>query len=160
MDEKTPLFTIDEIIKILPHRFPFILVDRVIGLSIPDHKSKVGRRVTAIKNVTINEPYFPGHFPHRPVMPGVLQIETMAQVAALAVVDLNGPRMDTAIAGIDKARFRKPVIPGDQLMITAEILKDRGQIFFVRCEAKVDGVLVSEVELIAKVFPIEAVARN
>ncbi len=160
MAEKSPLFTINEIIKILPHRFPFILVDRVIGVTVPDINSKIGRKVTAIKNVTINEPYFPGHFPHRPVMPGVLQIETMAQVAALAVVDLNGPRMDTAIAGIDKARFRKPVIPGDQLVITAEILKDRSQIFVVRCEAHVDGVLVSEVELIAKVYPIEAAAGN
>ncbi len=160
MAEKSPLFTINEIIKILPHRFPFILVDRVIGVTVPDTNTKIGRKVTAIKNVTINEPYFPGHFPHRPVMPGVLQIETMAQVAAREVVDLNGPRMDTAIAGIDKARFRKPVIPGDQLVITAEILKDRSQIFVVRCEAHVDGVLVSEVELIAKVYPIEAAAGN
>ena len=160
MTEKSPLFTINEIIKILPHRFPFILVDRVIGVTVPDTNTKIGRKVTAIKNVTINEPYFPGHFPHRPVMPGVLQIETMAQVAAREVVDLNGPRMDTAIAGIDKARFRKPVIPGDQLVITAEILKDRSQIFVVRCEAHVDGVLVSEVELIAKVYPIEAAAGN
>lgn len=148
------VYEISDILRILPHRFPFLLVDRVEVLDRDlKAKNRVGWKIRAIKNVTFNEPYFPGHFPHRPVMPGVLQIEAMAQAGCLAVVDPDGPEMDVAIAGINNARFRRPVIPGDRLVMTAEITKDRGQIMVLRCELYVDGELASEAEMIAKVFP-------
>lgn len=154
MAPKEALYEIDDILRILPHRYPFVLVDRVTSIERgPDPKNRVGLKIRAIKNVTINEPYFQGHFPHRPVMPGVLQIEAMAQTACLAVVDPNGVPMDVAIAGVNEARFRKPVVPGDRCEILAEILKDRGQILVVRCEMRVDGEVVSETDMIAKVFP-------
>ena len=153
--EKAPLYSINEIMKLLPHRFPFILVDRVEEIVRPATGLKVGTVIRATKNVTINEPFFPGHFPHRPVMPGVLQIEAMAQVAALACVTLDGPKMDVAIAGLDGARFRKPVLPGDVLEITCTVLKDRSQMLVVRCEARVRGQIVCECEMIAKMFPLE-----
>ncbi len=149
-----PVYDISDILRILPHRFPFLLVDRVDVLDRDlKAKNRVGWKIRAIKNVTINEPFFPGHFPHRPVMPGVLQIEAMAQAGCLTVVDPDGPEMDVAIAGINNARFRRPVVPGDQLTLTAEITKDRGQIMVLKCQMLIDGDLVSEAELIAKVFP-------
>lgn len=148
------VYEISEILRILPHRFPFLLVDRVEVLERDlKAKNRVGWKIRAIKNVTFNEPFFPGHFPHRPVMPGVLQIEAMAQAGCLAVVDPDGPEMDVAIAGINDARFRRPVIPGDRLVLTAEITKDRGQIMVLKCQMHVDGELASEAEMIAKVFP-------
>lgn len=147
------IYEINEILRILPHRFPFVLVDRVESIEqTAGGKNRVGWKIRAIKNVSFNEPYFPGHFPHRPVMPGVLQIEAMAQAACLAVVDPKGPAMDVAIAGINEARFRKPVVPGDRCEIVAEVTKDRGQILVVRCEMRVEGEIVSEAEMIAKVF--------
>ncbi len=149
-----PYLDASEILQLLPHRFPFLLVDRVNELKRGEGPSRVGTRIRAIKNVTFNEPYFPGHFPHRPVMPGVLQIEAMAQVAALACVDKDGERMDVAIAGVDGARFRRPVVPGDTLEIEAEVVKDRGQILLVRCVARVRGQVVCEGEMIAKMFPL------
>ena len=157
-----PLYTCIDILRMLPHRFPFLLVDRVEEIFNPEptsagSKSRVGRKIRATKNVTINEPFFPGHFPHRPVMPGVLQIEAMAQVAAISCIEPNGPKMDVAIAGVNNARFRRPVVPGDTLEITAEITKDRGQILMVQCEARVQGQVVAEAELIAKMFPLESV---
>jgi 3-hydroxyacyl-[acyl-carrier-protein] dehydratase len=153
--DKAPVYTINEILRLLPHRFPFLLVDRVDEVIFPPGDTKVGRKIRAIKNVTFNEPFFPGHFPHRPVMPGVLQIEAMAQVAAIACVTLDGPKMDVAIAGVDGARFRRPVIPGDTLEMTAEVLKDRSGLLVVKCEARVRGTIVCEAELIAKMFPLE-----
>jgi 3-hydroxyacyl-[acyl-carrier-protein] dehydratase len=152
---KKPAYTVDDILSLLPHRFPFLLIDRVDEILVPSLKTRVGRRATGIKNVTINEPYFPGHFPHKPVMPGVLQIEAMAQMAALACVEVGGPRADVLIAGINDARFRRPVVPGDQLVITAEVIKDRSPILVVSCRAEVDGQVVSEAELIAKFFILE-----
>lgn len=149
-----PVYDISEILRILPHRFPFLLVDRVEMLDRDlKAKNRVGWKIRAIKNVTFNEPFFPGHFPHRPVMPGVLQIEAMAQAGCLAVVDPAGPEMDVAIAGVNGARFRRPVVPGDRLVLTAEITKDRGQIMVLKCQMHVDGELASEAEMIAKVFP-------
>src|SRR3954467_7119020 len=129
------VYEIADILRILPHRFPFLLVDRVLTLD-RDLKSKnrVGWKIKAVKNVTFNEPYFPGHFPHRPVMPGVLQIEAMAQVAAISCADPNGPKMDVAGAAMDSARFRRPVVPGDRLEITAEVVKDRSSVLVVKCE--------------------------
>ncbi len=152
--EKAPVLTAVEILKLLPHRFPFLLVDRVDELYKPESGARVGRKIRAIKNVTINEPFFPGHFPHRPVMPGVLQIEAMAQAAAISCVELDGPRMDVAIAAVDGARFRRPVVPGDTLEITAEVLKDRNMMMVIRCEARVRGQVVCEAEMIAKMFPL------
>lgn len=147
------VYEISDILRILPHRFPFLLVDRVEMLDRDmKAKNRVGWKIRAIKNVTFNEPFFSGHFPHRPVMPGVLQIEAMAQAGCLAVVDPAGPEMDVAIAGINEARFRRPVVPGDRMVLTAEITKDRGQIMVLRCQCHVDGELASEAEMIAKVF--------
>lgn len=153
-EAKRPHYTISDIMRILPHRFPFLLVDRVEELIQPPDGGVAGRKIRAIKNVTFNEPFFPGHFPHRPVMPGVLQIEALAQLAALACVDPNGPPMDVAIAGIDGARFRKPVVPGDQLELSAEVVRIRSSMVVVKCEARVDGQVVCEAELIAKMFPL------
>jgi len=153
-DEKPPVYTITEIMKLLPHRYPFLLVDRVEELYVPPSGARVGRKIRAIKNVTINEPFFPGHFPHRPVMPGVLQIEAMAQVAAISCVELGAGRKDVAIAGIDGARFRRPVVPGDTLEMTAEVLKDRNSILVVKCEARVRGEIVCEAQMIAKMFDL------
>ncbi len=152
MPEKS-VYEISDILRILPHRFPFLLVDRVEMLDRDlAAKNRVGWKIRAIKNVTFNEPFFSGHFPHRPVMPGVLQIEAMAQAGCLAVVDPSGPEMDVAIAGINDARFRRPVVPGDRMVLSAEITKDRGQIMVLRCQCHVDGELASEAEMIAKVF--------
>lgn len=153
--EVRPHYSANDIMRMLPHRFPFLLVDRVDEFVKPSGPSRVGTRIRAIKNVSFNEPYFQGHFPHRPVMPGVLQIEAMAQVAALACIDKDGPKMDVAIVSVDGCRFRQPVVPGDTLEITCEVLKDRGQILQVRCEARVRTVVVSEVEILAKMFPLQ-----
>lgn len=153
--KKAALFEAADIMQMLPHRFPFLLVDRVLEITEGDGKQgRVGRKIHALKNVTFNEPFFPGHFPHRPVMPGVLQIEAMAQAAALAVLSRHGPRFDVAIAGINDARFRRPVVPGDTLELFGEVVKDRGQILIVKCEARVDGQVAAEAELIAKIFPL------
>lgn len=154
-ESKSSSLSITDIMKLLPHRFPFLLVDRVDEVVKPQGAIRVGRKIRAVKNVSMNEPFFPGHFPHRPVMPGVLQIEAMAQAAAIACVDLDGPRMDVAIAAVDRARFRKPVVPGDVLEIEAEVLKDRSMMMVIRCEAKVRGQVVCEAELIAKMFPLQ-----
>lgn len=148
-------YKIEEILRLLPHRFPFLLVDRVDELHRPAGANRTGWKIRARKCVSMNEPYFPGHFPHRPVMPGVLQIEAMAQAAALICVDTDAPPMDVAIAGINEARFRRPVVPGDVIEITAEIMKDRGQILVFHCKATVEGVVVAEAELLAKMFPIQ-----
>lgn len=155
-EAKAPHYTIADIMRILPHRFPFIMVDRVEEMIESTPGSVVGRKIRAIKNVTINEPFFPGHFPHRPVMPGVLQIEALAQTAALACIDPNGPPMDVAIAGVDKSRFRRPVVPGDTLELHCEIIKARSQMIVVKCEARVRNEIVCEAELIAKMFSLES----
>lgn len=113
---------IEQIMKILPHRYPFLLVDRIIEL-VP------GKKAVGLKNVTINEPFFNGHFPGKPVMPGVLMIEAMAQVGACAMLSEEALNGRTALlAGVDKMRFRRQVIPGDTLMITTEITALRGSI--------------------------------
>jgi 3-hydroxyacyl-[acyl-carrier-protein] dehydratase len=156
-DELRPVLTATDIMRLLPHRYPFLLVDRVDEIIRGPGPTRAGTRIRAIKNVTFNEQFFVGHFPHRPVMPGVLQIEAMAQVAALACASLEpgAPQMDVAIAAVDGCRFRKPVGPGDTLEIEAEIVKDRGQILVLRTLARVRGEIVSEAELMAKMFPLE-----
>ena len=133
-----------DILKLLPHRFPFLLVDRVTSWS-PDGT------LTALKNVTINEPFFPGHFPSVPVMPGVLILESLAQAAGLLAIKLSGKTSeDGAIlyfAGIDKARFKRPVEPGDQLVLHAQVIKNKRDIWKFHTRAEVDGQLACEAEM-------------
>jgi len=135
---------IHKILKQLPHRFPFLLVDRVLEL-------EKGKRIKALKNVTINEPFFVGHFPHRPVMPGVLMLEALAQAAALLAFDaLDTSPTDEMVyyfAGIDGARFKRPVEPGDQLILDVELLRMKAGIFKFKAAAKVGDDLAAEAEL-------------
>jgi 3-hydroxyacyl-[acyl-carrier-protein] dehydratase len=137
------LMNIDEIRRYLPHRYPFLLVDRV--LEIQDG------RILALKNVTMNEPFFPGHFPHHPVMPGVLIIEAMAQVAALLSCKTEDviPTEDSVVlfAGIDNARFKRQVVPGDQLLFEVELLQSKRGIYKYKGIARVDDAIAVEAEL-------------
>jgi 3-hydroxyacyl-[acyl-carrier-protein] dehydratase len=139
---------IQEILRKLPHRYPIVLVDRVLEL-VP------GERVVALKNVTINEPFFMGHFPGHPVMPGVLIIESLAQACAiLAFVTLDAKEGDGTLfyfAGIDAARFKKPVIPGDQLRLEAEMGRVKRGIGKFTARALVDGQVVCETEMMCAV---------
>lgn len=136
------VLTVEEIQELLPHRYPFALVDRIIEY-IP------GKRAVGIKNVTFNEPHFQGHFPGRPLMPGVLIVEAMAQVGGVVLKQL--PEMEDKLfvfAGIDKVRFRRPVVPGDRLVMTVELLcVKRSRFGKMQAKAEVDGQLVSEGEL-------------
>ena len=146
MENKNPIdnsqLAIEEILGLLPHRYPFALVDRVIE-HIP------GEKAVAIKNITINEPQFQGHFPDRPLMPGVLIVESMAQVGGLIVTQMPDlPSGLFVFAGIDNVRFRRPVVPGDQLIITCQLLSIKRKRFGkVKGEAHVDGKLVCSGEL-------------
>jgi 3-hydroxyacyl-[acyl-carrier-protein] dehydratase len=138
------MMDIHEILKKLPHRYPILLVDRVLAL-------EKGVRIQAIKNVTINEPFFTGHFPHRPVMPGVLMLEAMAQAAALLAFDTLGVVPDDKtvyyFAGIDGARFKRPVEPGDQLVMDVSLDRMKAGIFKFKGVARVDGNIACEAEL-------------
>ena len=147
-DKKTDGYLLDvsAIKKIMPHRYPFLLVDRIVDL-IP------GKKVVGIKNVTINEPFFMGHLPERPVMPGVLLIDAMAQVGGILILDA-GTRTDDKLIffmGIDKAKFRKPVEPGDQVRFELEIIKRRSTMFKMAGKGYVMGDLVVEAELSAMI---------
>jgi 3-hydroxyacyl-[acyl-carrier-protein] dehydratase len=145
-------FDIRRIMTLLPHRYPFLLVDKVLSSSDPgDPKSRVGKKSVGIKNVTFNEPYFTGHFPDVPIMPGVLQLEAMAQLAALSYYRENDPPMDFMIASISEARFRRPVVPGDVLTMSTEIVRDRGSMIQVETKAHVEGELVAEAKILAYV---------
>ena len=132
----------EEILGLLPHRFPFALIDRVIE-HVP------GKKAVALKNVTINEPQFQGHFPERPLMPGVLIVESMAQVGGIIVAQMPDlPKGLFVFAGINNVKFRRPVLPGDQLVITCELLSIKRKRFGkVKGEAYVDGKLVCSGEL-------------
>lgn len=132
---------VDRIQGLLPHRYPFALVDRIIDL-VP------GKQATGLKNVTFNEPHFQGHFPGRPLMPGVLIVEAMAQVGGVILAQM--PDHGNALfvfAGIDKVRFRRPVVPGDQLIITTELVNIRRRFGKLQSVAKVDGQVAAEGEL-------------
>ncbi len=136
---------IDEIMKHLPHRYPFLLVDRIIDL-------QTGTSITGIKNVTINEPFFQGHFPGQPIMPGVLIIEAMAQVAGVMAF-CSGIEESKSVyfMSIEKAKFRRPVVPGDQIKMEIKVLHQRGNVWKFSGDATVDGKLVSEAEFTAMV---------
>ena len=138
-------FDIQKIMNLLPHRYPFIMIDRILEL-VP------GEKVIALKNVTINEPFFQGHFPGRPIMPGVLIIEAMGQAGAvLAAESLPGKQQDSLIyfMSMDKVKFRQPVVPGDQLIFEMKFLKKRAKVFKMSGVALVDGKRVVEAELMA-----------
>jgi 3-hydroxyacyl-[acyl-carrier-protein] dehydratase len=141
----TELFMdIHQILEHLPHRYPFVLVDRVLEI-------EPGKKIRAVKNVSINEPFFPGHFPHHPVMPGVLIVEALAQAAAILSFKTGNymPSDDSVyyFAGIDKARFKKPVSPGDQLILEVSIDRILKGIWKYNCSASVDGKLVAEADI-------------
>lgn len=147
----TPPMDIHKILTLLPHRYPILLVDRVIAL-------ESGKSIRAIKNVTINEPFFTGHFPHRPVMPGVLMVEALAQTAALMSFDMMGKTPDDNsvyyFAGIDSARFKRPVEPGDQLVMDVELVRHKAGIFKFSGVIRVDGNIVCEAEFMCTVRSI------
>ena len=134
-----------EILKMLPHRFPFVMVDRILEF-------EAGESIKALKNVTINEPFFPGHFPSEPVMPGVLVIEGMAQAAALLAY-LTDPEMVgnkiVYFAGLDAVRFRRKVVPGDQLIFDLQVLNRKSKLLKVEGKAYVEGEVACEAELMA-----------
>ena len=135
---------IREIMQSLPHRYPFLLLDRVLEM-------KNGERLVALKNVTYNEPFFQGHFPGVPVMPGVLIIEAMAQAGAVLVLHDMKDRGDKLVyfAGIDKARFRRPVRPGDQIRMTLDVFKLRSRTCVMRGVAEVDGQVAAQAEILS-----------
>ncbi len=137
---KGKVLDINVIQKILPHRYPFLLVDRIL--------ESTDKRIVGLKNVTINEPFFQGHFPGHPIMPGVLILEAMAQVGGVAVLNLSENLGKLAyFLSIKEAKFRKPVVPGDQLIIEVEIVKTKLSVMQVKATAKVAGEVVTEAQM-------------
>ncbi len=149
MTPSAPRADIREIMRLLPHRYPFLLVDRILEMTpgpvVP------GSKVVGLKNVSVNEPFFQGHFPGNPVMPGVLILECMAQVGGcLFFTRESDPSAKLMyLTGVDKARFRRPVLPGDQLVVTAEILAVKSILVKMKAEARVDGALCAEAEFMS-----------
>jgi 3-hydroxyacyl-[acyl-carrier-protein] dehydratase len=145
---------IHQILQYLPHRYPFLLVDRVLSC-------EPGKEITALKNVTVNEPFFVGHFPHYKVMPGVLIVEAMAQAAAILSFKTVGAKADANsvyyFVGIDNARFKKPVTPGDQLVMTVRLERQVRGIWKYNAEARVADVLVAEASLMCTMRDISAI---
>ena len=133
---------IQKIQSLLPHRYPFLLVDRVI-------EAEPGKRLVAVKNVTVNEPFFQGHFPGKPVMPGVLLIEAMAQATGLLAMESEEVPKEAIyyLVGVDKARFKSPVVPGDQVHLEVDVLKKRREIWVFSAVARVDGKTVASAEI-------------
>jgi 3-hydroxyacyl-[acyl-carrier-protein] dehydratase len=148
---------IHQILEYLPHRFPMLLIDRVL-------ECEAGKTIKAVKNVSMNEPFFPGHYPHRPVMPGVLVIESMAQAAAiLSFVTMGEKPNDKSMyyfVGIDGARFKRPVMPGDQLILDIAITRTARGIWKYVGKASVDGALAAEAELMCTYKMIKADAEQ
>ena len=143
---------IQRVMELLPHRYPFLMVDRIRDM-------RDGKTATGIKNVTVNEPFFQGHFPNRPVMPGVMIIEAMAQTAIALVVNSNSIDTHGKLAyfmSIDKARFRRPVVPGDTLDLPIEVVKTRGPVWKFHGRALVDGELAAEAEYAAMAVDADA----
>lgn len=139
---------IERIMEMIPHRYPFLLVDRVLDV-------KKGESAIGIKNVTANDNFFQGHFPQRPVMPGVLIIEAMAQTAAVLVVSTLGPDSEGKLVyfmSVDNARFRRPVVPGDRLELHVTKERSRGNVWKFRAEGRVDGTLVAEATYAAMIL--------
>lgn len=140
------MFGIQEIMDLLPHRYPFLLVDRVL-------EYEPGVRIVGLKNVTINEPFFTGHFPGHPVMPGVLIVEALAQAGGVAALKtMGGGKKLAYFAAIDNCRFRRPVVPGDQLLLNVTITARRGPIWKMHGEARVGDALVAEADLTASIL--------
>ncbi len=155
MDSAKPpsdtVFDIERIKKMIPHRYPILMIDRVCDV-VRD------KSATGIKNVTVNEPYFQGHFPERPIMPGVLIIEAMAQTSAVLVVASLGEDAEGRLVyfmSVDNARFRKPIIPGDTVYLHIEKLRNRGNVWKFKAQAKVDGVLMAEAAFAAMIVDPE-----
>jgi beta-hydroxyacyl-ACP dehydratase FabZ len=141
------MMDVREIMEIIPHRYPFLLVDRIESM-------KEGEEIVGIKNVSINEPFFVGHFPGNPIMPGVLIVEAMAQVGGILAFHSSPKEWAGSLVyflGIDKVRFRKPVVPGDQLRLKLTIIRQKKRIFKMRGEAYVEDTLVAEAELMAAI---------
>ena len=139
--------SLDEIKRVLPHRYPFLLVDRILSMEL-------GQHIVGLKNVTVNEPFFSGHFPNNPIMPGVLIVEAMAQVAgilALLSTPENLGNQNIFLMSLDKVRFRRPVVPGDQLILDLKVLRGGKKFFKMEGKATVDDNLVAEAELMAMV---------
>lgn len=141
------MIDVSEIMNIIPHRYPFLLVDRIESM-------KKSEEIVGIKNVSINEPFFAGHFPGNPIMPGVLIIEAMAQVGGILAFHSSPKEWAGSLVyfmGIDKVRFRKPVVPGDQLRLKLTTIRQKKRIFKMRGEAYVEDTLVAEAELMAAI---------
>ncbi|MGA6992576.1 MAG: 3-hydroxyacyl-ACP dehydratase FabZ [Candidatus Deferrimicrobiaceae bacterium] len=137
------MFTAQEIMRLLPHRYPFLLLDRIV-------EWEPGRRIVGLKNVTINEPFFTGHFPGYPIMPGVLIIEALAQAGGfLALKAMEDEAKIAYFAGIDNCKFRRPVLPGDQLRLECAVIAHKGPVWKVHGQATVDGVLAAKADLTA-----------
>jgi len=151
MSDSPHSLDIQDILRKLPHRYPLLLVDRI-------HDVQSNERATGIKNVSMNEPFFLGHFPSRPVMPGVLIIEALAQTAGVLVVHTLGEAGEGRLIyfmGIDNARFRRPVIPGDVLFLEVEKERERGNVWRLGCVAKVDGAVVAQATITAMLLERE-----
>lgn len=149
-EELKPVMDVMQIQKLLPHRYPFLLVDRVTEC-VPE------QRLVAYKNVSVNEPYFNGHFPGHPVMPGVLILECMAQACALLGYTSAGISPTTHVTylmSIDGAKFRRPVVPGDKLVLTIEVVRHKGMVWKTRGTATVDGKLAAQAEFLATVVEL------
>ncbi|MBN2751234.1 MAG: 3-hydroxyacyl-ACP dehydratase FabZ [Rhodospirillaceae bacterium] len=142
------IIDIQRILEMIPHRYPFVMVDRIIDLV-------VGESAVGLKNVSMNEPFFLGHFPGHPVMPGVLIVESMAQTAAVLVVETMGPEAEGKLVyfmSVDECRFRRPVVPGDQLHVHVVRERRRGNVWKFRGQAKVDGQVVAEAVFAAMIM--------
>ena len=143
---------IRQVLEYLPHRYPFLLIDRVVSC-------EPGKKIIALKNVTINEPFFTGHFPHHPVMPGVLIIEALAQAAAILSFRTMNQKPDPEtvyyFVGIDHARFKRPVGPGDTLMLEAELKRHARNMWIFSCVARVDNTIATEAELMCTIRSIQ-----
>jgi beta-hydroxyacyl-ACP dehydratase FabZ len=139
------MFSIREIMELLPHRYPFLLVDRIVEWD-------PGKRIVGVKNVTINEPFFQGHFPGHPIMPGVLIVEAVAQAGGiLALKAMGGGKRIAYFAGIDNCKFRRPVVPGDQLRLEVTVLAHKGPVWKMHGEALVDGSVAAKADVTATI---------